>query len=148
MPSTHLSLHYHIVFSTKGRQHFIEPDWRDRLHSFLGGTIKTAGGVPLAINGTRDHVHLLIGLRATHRLADFVQDIKQTSSQWIHQRIGLRQFSWQTGYGAFTVSASNVVAVTKYIDHQEEHHRTKTFQEEYVAFLEKHGVKYEERFLW
>jgi hypothetical protein len=87
-------------------------------------------------------------LRATHCLADFVQDIKQTSSQWIHQRIGLRQFSWQTGYGAFTVSASNVAAVTKYIDHQDEHHRTKSFQEEYVAFLEKHGVKYEERFLW
>ena len=93
------------------------------------------------VGGTNDHVHLLVGLRATHALATFVQDIKQTSSRWIHETIGVKNFAWQPGYGAFTVSVSNCDAVKEYIAHQVEHHRTKTFQEEYVAFLQKHRVE-------
>ena len=148
MPSTHLSLHYHIVFSTKDREPFITEAWRGRLHEYLGGLIRAAEGIPQAIGGTADHVHLLIGLKATHALATFVQDIKQTSSRWVHETIGLKGFAWQIGYGAFTVSVSNCDAVKQYIAGQEEHHRTKTFQEEYVAFLQKHGVQYDERYLW
>jgi REP element-mobilizing transposase RayT len=148
MPSTHLSLHYHVVFSTKDRQPFIADAWRARLHEYLGGLIRTAGGVPENVGGTADHAHILLGLRATHTLADFVQDIKQTSSHWIHETIGANDFAWQPGYGAFTVSESNRDAVKKYIDDQEEHHRIKTFQEEYVAFLKKHRVKYDERYVW
>ncbi len=148
MPSTHTSLHFHIVFSTKDRFPFIQPEWEERLHTYLGGSIKTAEGVPLAINGTQDHIHLLVGLRATHTLADFVQDIKQTSSRWVHETIGIKSFAWQPGYGAYTVSASSLDSVTKYIGNQKEHHRKKSFQEEYVEFLKKSGVKYDERYLW
>ena len=148
MPSTHLSLHYHIVFSTKDRHPFIADDWRKRLHKYLGGLVRAADGIPEAIGGTVDHVHLLVGLRATHSLASFVQDIKQTSSRWIHETIGVKNFTWQPGYGAFTVSVSNCDAAKEYIVGQAEHHRTKSFQEEYVLFLKKYHVEYDEKFLW
>jgi REP-associated tyrosine transposase len=148
MPSTHLSLHFHIVFSTKDRHPFIVESWRGRLHEYLGGLVRTAKGVPEAIGGTADHVHLLIGLRATHSLAVLVQDIKQTSSRWIHEAIPVKDFAWQQGYGAFTVSVSNCAAVRIYIANQMEHHRKKTFQEEYIAFLKRHAVTYDERYLW
>ena len=123
-------------------------EWRERVHQYLGGLIRAADGIPEAIGGTADHVHLLVGLRATHVLAEFVQDIKQTSSRWIHDSIGIKNFAWQPGYAAFTVSVSNCPAVKEYIAGQMEHHRTKSFQEEYVAFLQRHGVEYDERYLW
>jgi REP element-mobilizing transposase RayT len=148
MPATHLSLHFHIVFSTKDRHPFIADEWRARLHEYLGGLVRAADGIPEAVGGTADHVHLLVGLRATHLLAAFVQDIKQTSSRWVHETIGVKNFAWQPGYGAFTVSVSNGDAVKEYIADQVEHHRTKKFQEEYVAFLQKHGVEYDEKYLW
>jgi REP element-mobilizing transposase RayT len=148
MPTTHLSLHYHIVFSTKDRHPFFADSWRSRLHEYLGGLIHAADGIPEAIGGVEDHVHLLVGLRATHTLASFVQDIKQSSSRWIHDTIGVKNFSWQPGYAAFTVSVSNGETVRGYIANQVLHHRTKTFQEEYVAFLQKHGVEYNEKYLW
>ncbi|MDQ6631100.1 MAG: transposase [Verrucomicrobiota bacterium] len=97
MPSTHLSLHYHIVFSTKDRYPFIADDWRGRLHEYLGGLIRAANAVPEVVGGTADHAHLLAGLRATHSLAAFMQDIKQTSSRWIHETIGVKNFAWQQG---------------------------------------------------
>jgi putative transposase len=99
------------VFSTKERREIISDEWRPRLYAFLGGCIKTLDGIPEAIGGTRDHIHLLIGLRATHRLSDVVKDIKTASSRWIHTEIGSRLFSWQTGYGAFTVSVSSIEKV-------------------------------------
>ncbi len=148
MPSTHTSLHFHIVFSTKDRFPFIHPEWEEHLHAYPGGSNKTAEGIPLAINGTQNHIDLLVGLRATHRLADFVQDIKQTSSRWAHETIGVKNFAWQLGYGAYTVSASSLDPVTKSIGNQKEHHGKKSFQEEYVEFLKKSGVKYDERYLW
>src|SRR5687767_3902049 len=104
MSSTHLSLHYHIIFSTKERQSSINDEWRNRLHSFVGGCVKTLGGVPEAVGGTRDHIHLLIGLRATHRLKDVVREIKVASSKWIHDEFKHKLFGWQNGYAAFTVS--------------------------------------------
>ncbi len=148
MPSTHLSLHYHRVFSTKNRAQIIADAWRGRLHAYLGGVIRTADGVPEAIGGVADHVHLLIGLRATARLADVVRDVKAVSSRWVHDETGERGFSWQEGYGAFTVSASRLGAVREYIAKQEEHHRIRTFQEEYVSLLKRCGVEYDERYLW
>jgi REP-associated tyrosine transposase len=98
MPSTHLSLHCHIIFSTKDRHAYITDEWRARLHEYLGGLIRAAGAVPEAVGGVNDHVHLLVGLRATHTLSSFVQDIKQTSSRWIHETIGAKDFAWQQGY--------------------------------------------------
>jgi len=106
MPSTHLSLHYHVVFSTKDRTLCIATAWRERLHAYLGGVVRNVNGVPEAIGGIADHVHLLIGLRATACLADVVRDVKAVSSRWVHEEIGERTFAWQEGYGAFTVSAS------------------------------------------
>jgi putative transposase len=148
MSSTHLSLHVHVIFGTKGQRPMIEAPWRPRLHAYLGGAAKTLEVVPEAVGGVADHVHLLIGLRATHRLADVMRDLKRTSSTWVHQTIGLKQFQWQDGYGAFTVSASLLETVKKYITKQEEHHRKKTFQEEYLELLKLSGVDYDERYLW
>jgi len=148
MPSTHLSLHYHLVFSTKNRAPVIDTTWRDRLHAYLGGAVRKIGGVAESVGGTSDHVHLLIGLRATHRLADVLEDIKSASSLWVHQELGVKDFWWQEGYGAFTVSSSQLEKVKAYIEHQEEHHRRKSFQEEYVEFLKSSGVEFNEQYLW
>jgi putative transposase len=148
MPSTHLSLHYHLVFSTKERRAWIDPAWKDELHRFLGGIVKKAGGMPESIGGTRDHVHLLFGLGGTHRLVDAVRDIKAVSSGWVRHDLKHPIFSWQDGYGAFTVSASLRETVKRYIQDQEEHHRRRSFQEEYRALLERCGVSFDERYLW
>ena len=148
MPSTHLSLHYHVVFSTKDRVPSIAAAWRERLHAYLGGVVRNVNGVPEAMGGIADHVHLLIGLRATACLADVVRDVKAVSSRWVHEEIGERSFAWQEGYGAFTVSASQRGIVCEYIARQEEHHRKRTFQEEYRELLKRSGVDHDERFIW
>lgn len=148
MPSTHISLHYHIVFSTKDRVPVIAPEWRERLYGYLGGVVRSLDGVAEIVGGVSDHVHLQLGLRATHCLADVIRDIKAVSSRWVHEEIHLRPFEWQEGYGAFTVSASQRVAVRDYIARQEEHHRRRTFQEEYRELLDRSGVEYDERYLW
>ena len=106
MSSTFLSLHYHIVFSTKDRRPFIADVWRDRLFEYLGGTANGLKGFTQGVGGTDDHVHLLIGLKSTHCLADFMRKLKKASSLWVHETIGLPSFVWQEGYGAFTVSAT------------------------------------------
>lgn len=148
MPSTHLSLHYHLVFSTKNRIDLISDKWQIRFHAFLGGIVNGLDGVPEKIGGVSDHVHLLVGLNANHRLADVLREIKSVSSRWVHDEIGVRHFAWQEGYGAFTVSATQRETVREYIARQEEHHRGKSFQQEYREFLERAGVVYDERFLW
>jgi putative transposase len=148
MPSTHLSLHFHIVFSTKNREPRITKECRARLHAYLGGVARTSAVIPEAIGGVSDHVHLLLGLPATVRLADVVRDIKAVSSKWMHEEIGDRAFAWQEGYGAFTVSPSHRETVSNYIARQDEHHRKRTFQEEYRELLERCGVDFDERYLW
>ena len=148
MPSTHLSLHYHFVFSTKNRERWIHDAWRDRLHAFLGGAVRALNGIPEQIGGVDDHVHLLAGLRATHCVADVMRDVKSGSSEWVHNELHVPQFEWQEGYGAFTVSASKRDEVKRYIQNQAEHHRSRTFKDEYVALLEKSGVEYDETYLW
>jgi putative transposase len=148
MPSTHLSLHYHVVFSTKDRHSWIESGWREDLHRYLGGCVKTLEGVPIEIGGVSDHVHMLLGLRAAHCLADVMREIKTASSRWIHEELRVSRFGWQEGYGAFTVSRSNVQAVRQYIATQEEHHKKRRFQDEYLELLQKHEIEFGERFLW
>jgi putative transposase len=118
------------------------------LHAYLGGIINDLGGIPETIGGVEDHVHLLIGLRATHRLADVLRELKASSSKWVHDELQKPLFAWQEGYGAFTVGQSQIEAVKTYIANQEEHHRKRTFQEEYVDFLQKSGVAYDEKYLW
>lgn len=142
------SLHYHLMFSTKNREPLIAEHWRWRLLSFLGGTVRTQDGVAEAIGGTGDHVHLLVGLKATHCVADVIKEIKVSSLLWISEEIGVERFAWQEGYGAFTVSPSNVSKVKQYVLHQEDHHRKKSFKEEYMVFLKQSGVEFDERYLW
>jgi len=147
MPSTYLSLHYHLVFGTKDRAPLIEASWRNRLHEYLGGTVEGLKGFPEGVGGMADHVHPLVGLKATHCLADFMRELKKASSAWVHEEIGMQRFAWQEGYAAFTVSPSARSEVQSYIARQEVHHRNRTFREELVEFLEKAGVDYDSRYL-
>lgn len=147
MASTYLSLHYHIVFSTKYREPTIDDAWRLRLHEYLGGTLAGLGGFPEGTGGTADHVHLLAGLKATHSLADVLRELKKASSAWVHQEIRRPAFQWQEGYAAFTVSATARPQVKSYIDHQEEHHRSKSSLDELVELLALAGIEYDPKFL-
>ena len=147
MSSTHLSLHYHVIFATKERRTIIAPSWRERLHAFIGGILREMEAIPQSFGGVADHVHILVGLKATHSLSDVMRDVKRASSQWIHGTVGDSTFAWQEGYGAFTVSSSMREDVRRYIERQEEHHRTRTFREEYVDFLRKSGVAFNEAYL-
>jgi REP element-mobilizing transposase RayT len=141
--STYLSLHYHLVFGTKNREPIIAAGWRPRLHEYLGGTIKGLGGVAEGVGGVADHVHLLVGLRATHRLADVLRELKKASSAWVHDTIGLRAFQWQDGYAAFTVSATARDGVRRYIANQEEHHAVISSRDELIELLAKAGIEYD-----
>lgn len=148
MPSTHTSLHYHLVFSTKHREPWLSPESRLRVHEYLGGTLRGMDGVAHAVGGTGDHVHVLAGLKATHRLADVVRELKSESSGWIRRELGWSGFAWQEDYGAFTLGASGIEPARAYVLGQETHHRAKTFQEEYLELLERGMVAFEEKWLW
>lgn len=148
MPSTHVNLHYHVVWSTTDRRPSIAPEWRGRLHAWLGGSIRDQEGVPVAIGGVADHVHALIGLKATHRLSDVMRMIKSESSEWVHREASQPAFAWQEGYGAFTVSPQNLDNVRHYILNQEDHHQKSTFQEEYLDLLKRSGTPFDERYVW
>lgn len=140
------NLAYHIVFGTKERRPCITTI-KDDLHAYLGGAIRGERGIPIAVGGVADHVHLLVKLPASVAVADVVRVIKANSSKWAGERDS-HWCGWQSGYAAFSVSQSNVEAVAEYVRGQEEHHRRRTFEEEFVALLERHGIEYDERYLW
>ena len=146
MSSTYLSLHYHLVFSTKERRPLIRDVWRDELHAYLGGTARGLDGVAESIGGVADHVHLLIGLRATHRFADFVRELKKASSVWVAEKSGER-FAWQEGYAAFTVSWTHLDKLKRYITTQEDHHREFDYIAELKRLLARNGVEYDSKYL-
>jgi putative transposase len=146
MPSTHTSLYFHVIFATKNREPVISREWREDLHFYLGGIVKGLDGHPCGIGGVMDHVHLLVSIKPTISISDFMRELKKSSSSWVRET-KFPGFYWQEGYAAFTVSASAREAVQRYIANQEEHHRTKTFREELVEFLEKSEVIYDPRFL-
>lgn len=146
MPSTYLSLHYHLVFATKNREPTIGAIWRERLHEYLGGTITGLGGIPQGIGGVADHVHLLVGLRAAHCLADVLRELKKASSAWVHEQVGEPTFTWQEGYAAFTVSATARASVQRYIANQEIHHRTQSSRDELMDMLARAGVECDPRY--
>jgi len=148
MPSTHTSLHYHLVFSTKNREPWFKPAVRPKLHAYLGGIVRGINGVPHAVGGVGDHVHLSVGLTAAHTLSEIMRQLKADSSRWIKSELSLKDFAWQEGYGAFTFAAPDLKKVDGYILKQEEHHRARTFQEEYVAMLKRGMVEFDDRFLW
>lgn len=149
MANTYTALHYHFVFSTKGRRAWIVPEIEERVWEYLGGIARTNKLKPLKIGGIEDHIHMLIGAPPTIAPAKIAQLVKGGSSAWIHETFPeLAEFAWQDGYGAFTVSKSAIPDVTAYIVNQREHHRRRTFQEEYLALLERHGIEFDERYVW
>src|SRR5260221_10422463 len=148
MLSTRLSLHYHLVFSTKNREPLMPAELCGRIHEYLGGAIRGMNGVAHAVGGTSDHIHVFAGLCATHCLADVMRELKSESSGWIHRELRLPAFHWQEGYGGFTVGASHIEAVKNYVLNQEEHHKTQSFQDEDVAMLRRGLVDYDDRYLW
>lgn len=146
MSSSYTNLLYHIVFSTKDRQPLIAADYQERLYEYIGGTIRGLGGIALAINGTEDHVHVLARLRPDKALSDVLRDLKANASGWMHD-VFPQDFSWQRGYGAFTLSQSNLSAVQNYIARQKEHHLIKSFRDEFIEFLQASGLEFDERYL-
>ncbi len=145
MSSTYLSLHFHLVFSTKNRAPSIRSEWMDKLHKYLGGTVAGLGGFPQETGGIADHVHILVGLKATHCLADVMRELKKASSVWVHKECGESDLAWQDGYSAFTVSPTARDAVKHYIANQAEHHRVKPFREELIEMLRKAGIEFDEK---
>lgn len=149
MANTFTCLEYHVVFSTKNREPWIHPDVQERIWAYLGGIARKNELTPLHIGGMDDHVHMLLAIPPTVAPSEAVKQLKGGSSGWIKHNIpGCRSFSWQDGFGAFTLSKSHELTVRSYIQNQRQHHRTKTFQEEYRALLRRHGIKYDERYLW
>jgi len=149
MPHSYSSLLVHVIFSTKGRARSLDPSIRPDLFAYMGGIVREMRGAARLINGTEDHVHMLLSLPADIAVAECLRVVKTNSSRWIHETFArYRSFAWQMGYGAFTVSVSNEKQVFKYIQDQERHHRRITFEEEFVALLRKHGIAFDERFLW
>ena len=149
MPQSYTCLHYHFVFSTKNRAPLITPEIEPRLWEYLGGTIKGLKGIPIQIGGTADHVHLLVTLRQDREISAVLRDIKAASSGWVHDTFpSAASFAWQSGYGAFTVSHSAIEAVKEYIANQKEHHKKMTYQDEFRALLKKHGIQFDEKYLW
>ncbi len=142
MPSTYYSLTAHIVYSTKNRDRFLNADIIQETHRYLGGTIKGLGAEPLIVGGVEDHVHLLVGFKTPHCLADIVREVKKSSNNWLRHEIP--GFSWQEGGGVFSVSPERIPQVRKYIENQVEHHKTKTFREEYIELLRFAKIEFDE----
>ena len=149
MPGTYSKLLYHVVFSTKHRVQVIAPAIQPRLYEYLGGIVRGEKGTAYQIGGTRDHVPLLIRWRTDESLATLMRNVKSRSSLWVHQTFSeMQAFAWQEGYGAFTVSQSQVETVSAYIHNQVEHHHGRSFKEEFVELLKAHDIEYDERYLW
>lgn len=149
MANTYTQLYVHVVFAVKFRRPLIEPSWKEELYKYTTGIITRKGQKLMAINGVEDHVHLLIGFHPDILLSALIGDIKSNSSRWINQKgLSERTFRWQRGYGAFTVSKSGIPGVARYIEKQEEHHRAKSFLEEYEAFLKAHEIDYDSRYVF
>jgi len=139
----------HLVFSTKDRMPLLTPDIRPQLHAYLATVARHGDGECFRVGGVADHVHLALRLSRTVSLADLVSELKTSSTKWLKEQTpGLSKFSWQRGYGAFSIGPKDLDAAIAYIDGQEEHHRTKTFQDEYRGFLRHYGIEFDERYVW
>jgi REP element-mobilizing transposase RayT len=149
MAGKYLSLLVHFTWSRAGRGPWIETDMREDLYSYIGGIMRKKNAKLISAGGMFDHIHLYASLPSTISVADFVNAVKSNSSRWIHEFSSrLRGFAWQEGYGAFSVSKSEEARVIRYISNQEEHHRKRTFKEELIGLLDKHGIEYDKRYIW
>jgi len=149
MAGTYTNLLYHLIFSTKNREKFIHEPLKTELYKYIGGIIRGEGGVLIEIGGMPEHLHLTAKFKPSVSVSDMLQKIKGNSSKWVNERPDRRaRCGWQDGYGASSVSESQLSKANDYIRQQEEHHRRKTFKEEFIEFLERHGVEYDERYIW
>jgi putative transposase len=149
MPQSLSRILVHMIFSTKNRERFLSPEICAELHPYLAVVLREDGCPALQVGGVEDHVHLLFGLSRTRTVAQIVETVKTNSSKWIKTKgPAFAEFHWQAGYGAFSIGQSNVDAVIRYIQDQEEHHRKATFQEEYRRFLKRYQVPYDEKYVW
>ncbi|MDZ4684062.1 MAG: IS200/IS605 family transposase [Planctomycetaceae bacterium] len=146
--STYSRLLVHVVFSTKERHPWITDDLRSELHAYLGGIARNIDATPIVIGGVADHVHALIALPTKLSVADLVRTLKSNSSGWVHEKWPERLFQWQNGYGAFSVSESSKDTVVRYIENQAEHHRVRSFQEEFLELLNRHCIEFDPRYVW
>ena len=149
MANTFTSLTYHIVFSTKHRHRLIRDDSARELHKYVAGIIRENKSQPIEIDGVEDHIHILTGISPTIAVSDMVRLIKSNSSKWFNEKFpGRFKFGWQTGYAAFTVSQSQHEVVQRYVRNQREHHRTMSFRDEYLALLRKHGISFDDQYVF
>jgi putative transposase len=149
MPGTFSQIYIQYVFAVKGRANMIKPVFQEALYKYIAGIAKGKEQKSLAVNGMEDHIHVLIGLKPSMRISDLARDIKNNSSNFINERGFLKQkFFWQEGCGAFSYSQSNFGNVIDYIKNQKAHHKTKTFREEYIGFLKKFDIPFEEKYLF
>ncbi len=147
MSQTLTNLIYHIVFSTKNHCVLITDDIKSELHAYIGGIVRGEKGTFIAVGGTEDHIHILAKIPPSISLSEMLQRIKGNSSKWLHET-KKKDFSWQRGYGAFSVSESVSEKVQEYIQRQVEHHKKMSFKEEFLGFLRKHNIEYSEKYLW
>jgi len=149
MANTYTQLYVQIVFAVKGRQNLISKNWKEELYKYITGIITNEGQKLIAINGMPDHIHILIGLKPNKSLSDLVRDIKANSSRFINEKGWINgKFEWQTGFGAFSYSHSQLTNVINYIQNQEEHHTKKTFKEEYIDFLQAFDIEYKNEYIF
>jgi putative transposase len=149
MANTYTQMYVHVVFAVKGRTSVIRKEWKEELYKFITGIVTNKGQKLLAINGMADHIHILVGIKPTLALSDLVRDIKANSSKFIREKGWVKGlFEWQEGFGAFTLGHSQLSQIIPYIGNQEEHHRVRTFREEYIGFLQKYEVDFKLEYLF
>ncbi len=149
MANTYTQIYLHIVFSVKRRQNLIQKSWKDELHKYICGIVNGKKQKVYAIGGVADHIHILVSTNPNIALSDLVRDIKANSSKWINERGLVKgKFQWQEGFGAFSYAQSQLGNVIKYINNQEQHHREKTFRNEYSRLLQKFNIEYDEKYLF
>lgn len=149
MANTFYQIYIQYVFAVKGRQNLLRKLWREDVFKYMAGIIKNKNQKPIIINGVEDHVHVFVGINTSVSIADLIRDIKNNSSKYINEQNYVRgKFEWQKGYGAFSYSHSHIQKVYNYILKQEQHHKKKTFKEEYLEFLHKFDIDYNEKYLF
>jgi REP element-mobilizing transposase RayT len=149
MANSYSQIYIQVVFAVKGRENHIKSDWEERLYQYISGIIKNKGQKLLAINGMPDHIHIFIGMKPDCCLSALVREIKKASNEWVNEnKLTSNKFYWQEGFGAFSYSHSQIDVVAKYVLNQKNHHKRKTFKEEYLEFLERYEIEFNEKYLF
>uniref|UniRef100_A0A832G8G8 IS200/IS605 family transposase n=1 Tax=Ignavibacterium album TaxID=591197 RepID=A0A832G8G8_9BACT len=148
MANTYTQIYLHLVFAVQNRTSLIQPEWKNELYKYITGIVNNNGHKLIVINGTSNHLHIAIGYKPHQLIPELIQDIKANSSKWINEKRFVRgKFNWQAGYGAFSFSHSHLDAVVKYTYNQEQHHKRKTFREEYIQRLTRYDIPFDEKYI-